>query len=402
MKRATRSRLPRTVILLGIVSLLSDAGSDMIVPLLPAFLTVALGGGAMALGWIEGIADTIASLLKLFAGQWADRVGRYRPFVVAGYTLSAIAKPFVALAAAPWHVIAVRATDRTGKGLRTSPRDALLAAAVPQERHGEAFGFHRAMDHAGAVIGPLVAILLLLFVTTELRTIFWLAAIPGALSIAFLFFVPVDEAPPRIATQVRLSWRASRPGRTLARFLVPLAVFALGNASDLFLLLKASTHDAPLYTLPLLWLALHVVKAVSSLYAGRLSDRIGALPTIISGWIVYAAVYGALAFAESQVAIVALCIVYGLYHGLTEGAEKALVARLSPEDERGASFGWYHLTVGLCALPASVIFGTIWELYGSRSAFLFGAALAALACILLALLFASERASRPPSHAASS
>lgn len=393
MSSRSRSRLPRTVILLGIVSLLSDAASDMLVPLFPAFLAT-LGSGALALGWIEGVADTVASLLKLFAGQWSDRIGRYRPFVTSGYTLSAIVKPFVALATAPWHVALVRAIDRTGKGLRTSPRDALIAAAVPRERQGEAFGFHRAMDNVGAVIGPLNAILLLLFVTTDLRTIFWLAAIPGALSIAFLFCVPVEESGTGAPVRTGFSWRNTRPSRPLMRLLVPLAVFTLGNASDLFLLLKASSHDAPLYALPLLWLALHVVKAVSSLYAGRLTDRIGPLPTILSGWIVYAIVYGALAFAESQVAIVGLCIVYGTYHGLTEGAEKALVARLAPAEVRGASFGWYHLTIGLLALPASVIFGTIWEVYDSRAAFLFGAGLAGLACVLLVTMRPREIATR--------
>ncbi len=382
MTSERRPRLPRTVVLLGVVSLLSDAASDMIVPLLPAFLSGSLGGGALMLGWIEGIADALASLLKLFAGRWSDRIGRYRPFVSTGYTLSAVVKPLIAAATLPWHAVLVRALDRTGKGLRTSPRDALIAAAVPQERRGEAFGFHRAMDHAGAVIGPLNAILVLHFITTDLRTVFWLAAIPSLLSVACLFLVPAEPRRP----SVRPSLRSTPPSAPLVRFLVPLAVFTLGNASDLFLLLKASSHDAPLYTLPLLWLGLHIVKAISSLYAGRLTDRVGPLPLIVSGWIVYGLVYGALAFAESQAAIISLCLVYGTYHGLTEGAEKTLVARLSPSAERGSSFGWYHLTIGLLALPASVIFGAIWQSFGSRSAFLFGASLAAAACMLLVLV----------------
>lgn len=380
-----RRSLPRTVVLLGIVSLLNDVASDMIVPLFPAFLTATLGGGAIALGAIEGTADALASLLKLFSGVWADRLRRYRVFVVTGYVVSSLARPLVAIAHAPWHVVVVRALDRTGKGLRTSPRDALIATAVPASRQAEAFGFHRAMDHAGAAIGPLVAVLLLAFVTTDLRTIFALALVPGVISFVFLARVRIDDES-AVRAGKGLPWKSAWPNARLVRFLVPVALFTLGNASDVFLLLAATAQDAPLYSLPLLWMALHFVKATSSLWGGRFADRVGAVRSIALGWLVYAAVYAGLAFAESQLAIVVLTIVYGVHHGLTESAEKAVVSALAPAHLRGAYFGWYHLTIGVLALPASAVFGFLWELASPRAAFLFGASLAFVACVALIVL----------------
>lgn len=379
-----RAKLPREVIALGWVSLFSDVASEMIVALLPAFLAALPGGGAFALGAIEGLADAIASLLKLVSGAWADRLGRYRPFVVAGYALSMLAKPFMALAQAAWHVALVRSVDRTGKGLRTSPRDALISAAVAPGQRGAAFGFDRAMDHAGAVLGPLCAVLLLLWVTKDLRTIFLLSAIPGALVmlclLAFTREREIERAP------AALPWKRGLPPAPLVRVLVPLALFTLGNSSDLFLLLLAGEKQTSIYALPILWMALHVVKSATSIWGGRLVDRFGARPVIGAGWVWYALIYAGLALASSQALIVALVLVYGLYHGLTEGAEKALVAELAPEEERGTWFGWYHLTIGLLALPAGLVFGWIWQRWSSAAAFGFGASLALAAALLLLAL----------------
>jgi MFS family permease len=381
------------VLALGWVSFFADVASEMIVALLPAFLATLSGGGAFALGAIEGLADAIASLLKLVSGAWADRIGRYRPFVVAGYALAMLAKPFMALAQAAWHVALVRSVDRTGKGLRTSPRDALLAAAVEPSRRGAAFAFDRAMDHAGAVVGPLLAVLLLAGVTRDLRTIFWLSAIPGTLVMLFLLAF-VREPPAVRASAPPTPWRAGLPPAPLRRVLVPLALFTLGNSSDLFLLLLAGEKQSSIYALPLLWMALHVVKSSTSFLGGRLVDRFGARPVIVAGWIWYALIYGALALAASQAAIVALVLVYGLYHGLTEGAEKALVAEIAPAEQRGTWFGWFHLTVGLLALPASLGFGWIWQNWSSAAAFGTGAALALAAALLLGAL-APARLSAP-------
>jgi len=392
-RRTAPSWSTRNVVVLGLVSFLTDTASEMIVPLLPLFLTASLGAGAMALGWIEGLADATASVLKLLSGRWADRLGRNRPLVVAGYVISSCARPLVAAATVSWHVLAVRMADRTGKGIRTSPRDALLAASVPEGERGAAFGLHRAMDHSGAVLGPLLAAGFLAFVSQDLRLLFWLAAIPGAAAI-LVVWVGVRESAPddggAAAEETEATIRGASPAsRPLLRFLVPLGLFTLGNASDVFLLLKAGGTRAPLATLPLLWMGLHVVKAAASVPGGRLSDRFGRRRVIAAGWIFYAAVYAAFAFAESPAAIWGLFLVYGLYHGLTEGAEKALIAEIAPRGKRGATFGWYHFTLGMLTLAASVLFGTLWELAGSRVAFLTSAALAVLAVVALALL-------RPP------
>ncbi len=383
--------LTRNVILLGVVSLLTDTASEMIVPLLPLFLTSTLGAGALALGWIEGLADATASLLKLLSGRWADRLGRNRPLVLAGYTISSCVRPFVAAATAAWHVLALRMADRTGKGLRTSPRDALIAVSVAARKRGLAFGFHRAMDHAGAVLGPLVAAGFLACVSQDLRLLFWLTAIPSAAAVLVVWLGVRETAPEQGSEE-----RTENPGLAevspdqgdhgLLRFLVPLGLFTLGNASDVFLLLKAGGTRAPLATLPLLWMGLHIVKAAASVPGGSLADRIGRRRVIAAGWVSYAAVYAGFAFAESPLAIAGLFLAYGVYHGLTEAAEKALVSELSPPRRRGAAFGWYHFTLGILTLAASVLCGLIWELAGSRAAFLTSAVLAVVAVAALAIL----------------
>lgn len=388
--------LPRNVVALAVVSLCADAAGDMAAPLLPMFLATLAGGGALALGWIEGTADALSSLLKLAAGAWSDRAGARKPLVVAGYVLAALARPLMALPTAAWHVGLVRALDRTGKGLRTSPRDALIAAAVPRERHGEAFGFHRALDHTGAVIGPLLAVLFLVGCGFELRTVFWIAAVPGALSvIVLLVYVREERSVP--APRDQRGKVFARPSPELVRVLLPIALFTLGNASDLFLLLRALealSLSHSLAALPLLWLALHVVKMASSLWGGRTSDRFGPRRVITAGWLYYAAIYAALAWAEGPWTVASLCVAYGVYHGLTEGAEKALVASIAPAARSGAAFGWYHLTVGLLALPASVGFGWLWQRFGSSTAFLTSGALALAACALLYATCPRESAPR--------
>jgi len=380
----SRSWLTRNVVLLGVVSLLTDTATEMIVPLLPVFLGT-LGAGALALGWIEGLADAVASVLKLLSGRWSDRTGRRRPFVIGGYGLASVARPFVALATAAWHVLAVRVVDRVGKGLRASPRDALIAGSVEADQRGAAFGLHRAMDHTGAVLGPLLAFGFLLVWPSELRTLFWLTAVPGAAAVAVVVFGVREAADSTPRPTVASGVDGPRDGRLL-RLLVPLGLFTLGNASDLFLLLKAGATQTPLVTLPLLWMGLHVVKMLASIPGGRLSDRWGRTRTISLGWIFYAAIYAGFAFAESQAVIWVLFVAYGIYHGLTEGAERALVAELVPSARWGTGFGWYHLTLGGLTLAASVLFGGLWEVFGSQAAFLTSAVLALVAVISLAVI----------------
>lgn len=391
--RSTRpSWLARNVLALGLVSLFTDAATEMAVPLLPIFLTTVLGAGALTVGWIEGVADAAASLLKLLSGRMADRLGRNRPLVIAGYSLSSVVRPFLALAGAAWHVLGIRLADRVGKGLRTSPRDALIAVSVAPRERASAFGLHRAMDHVGAIIGPLIAMAILALSAEDLRLVFWLTAVPGAAAVIALV-VGVREAP-RPAPDPAPAAEAPAPKRPLLRFLVPLGLFTLGNSTDAFLLLKAGTAIGSLTSLPLLWAGLHVVKALTSVPGGRLADRWGIRRTITLGWLAYAAIYAGFAFAETPASIWALFMAYGVYHGLTEGPEKALVAEVARRGRRGTAFGWYHLTLGMLTLPASLIFGGLWDAFGPRTAFLTGAALAVAAVVAFLTLARTTKEDR--------
>ena len=382
------ARLGRTVIALGVVSFLTDASSEMIYPLLPVFLTATLGASATALGTIEGAAESTAALLKLASGWWSDRVRRRKPLVVFGYTLSSLARPLVALAQSASQVLVIRLADRVGKGVRGAPRDALIADSVDPAIRGRAFGFHRAADHAGAVVGPLAAFVLLQGAGLDMRTVFLLAAIPAAAAVvAVVFFVrepvPLLPTPRREAGNHTLS--APLP-RSFWYYLVILGVFTLGNATDAFLLLRAQQLGVPLALLPILWASLHVVKSATSTAGGALSDRVGRLPSLVGGWAVFAMVYLGFGVATQQWHAWALFLAYGLYFALTEGPERALVADLVPAERRGTAFGWFNLTIGLGALPASVIFGVLWDSAGPRAAFGLGAALALIAALALAPL----------------
>ncbi len=382
---ATRSRLGRNVVALGFVSLLTDLSSEMIYPLLPVFLTAVLGAGPAALGIIEGVAETTASLLKLFSGVWSDRVGRKKPLVVAGYALSTLARPLVGIAAAWGHVLAIRFADRIGKGVRTSPRDALVAASVAPDDRGRAFGLQRAMDHLGAVLGPLAAFLLMAGAGLSYRPVFLLSVIPGLAAVAaLLFFVREPEGPAPAHAGGRLRDGGLPPA--FRRYLVIVCLFTLGNASDAFLILRAVDAGVPVAYVPLLWGAFHVVKSSLSTPAGILSDRWSRKTLIVGGWLVYAACYGGWAFAKGPAAVVGLFLAYGLFAAATEGAERAFVADFVPPEARGTAFGWFHLAVGISALPASVMFGILWSRYGAPTAFGASAGLAVAAAVLLIAL----------------
>ena len=378
-------RLPRTVFALAAVSLLTDASSEMIYPLLPLFLSSVLGASATALGAIEGAAESVAALLKLGSGVWSDRLTRRKPLVVFGYALASIVRPLIGLAQSAWHVGALRVTDRIGKGIRTSPRDALIADAVQPSQRGAAFGLHRAGDHLGGVLGPVLAFVLLQLFGFSLRTVFLLAAIPAALSLLVLILGVREEAGRKKENGVRLGEPAAL-GSAFWKYLSVLFLFALGNASDAFLLLRASALGVAAAHVPLLWSAHHVVKAIANVPGGALSDRIGRRPLIVAGWAVYAIVYLAFARASTAWHAWALFLGYGLYFGLTEGVEKAFVADLVPERLRGTAFGWFNFTLGLAAFPASLIFGVLWDKRGPTTAFGVAAALAAAASVLLLLM----------------
>ena len=387
--------LGRNVLALAAVSFLTDVSSEMIYPLLPVFLTVSLGASASALGAIEGAAESVASLLKLASGWWSDRMRRRTPLILAGYGMAAIARPLVALAQSATQVLAIRLTDRVGKGMRGAPRDALIADSVHPSDRGRAFGFQRAGDHAGAVIGALVAFALLQWWGFEMRTVFWLAAIPGVMAVAVvLLFVRESSSNARTALRAPRENGSGAPAaltnaslpRSYWGYLAIVLIFTLGNSTDAFLLLRAQQLGVPLPMLPIIWAMLHVVKSFASTPGGALSDRIGRAPAVIAGWSVYAVVYLGFAVASQPWHAWALVAVYGVFFALTEGPERALVADFAGERNRGTAFGWFHLVVGLGAFPASVLFGVVWDRLGPGAAFGMGAALAVTAAVGIAAL----------------
>jgi MFS family permease len=386
-----RKGLTRNVVILGFVSLLNDGASEMIYPLLPAFLTSVLGAGPAALGVIEGIAESTASLLKLYSGYVSDRVKKRKGWIVTGYTLSNVIRPLIAFSTSWLHVLALRFSDRVGKGLRTSPRDAIIADSTPAEFRGKAYGFHRAMDHSGAIIGPLAATALLLVYHDNLKTIFLLSAVPGVLAVSMLLFGLREKPTEKPKSGVSSSWFNFRsslremPGG-FQKFLVIVLVFTLGNSTDAFLLLRAQQLGVRVTLLPMIWVVLHIVKMISSVPGGIVSDRVGRKKVIVAGYVVYALVYAGFGAATQDWQAWTLFALYGIYFGFTEGVEKALVADFAPVHLRGSAFGLYHLVIGAGAFPASLLFGFVWQRYGSASAFGMGAVLALLASVMLSIL----------------
>jgi MFS family permease len=380
-------RLGRNVLVLAAVSFLTDASSEIIYPLLPIFLSSVLGAGASAIGAIEGAAETTSALLKLASGWWSDRASRRKPLVVAGYTLASIARPLIAVAQSAGQVLAIRLADRVGKGIRGSPRDALIAESVDVSIRGRAFGFHRSADHAGAVVGPLIAFALLRWEGLALRTVFFFAALPALLSVVVLVVgvreTSNDEPASVTAKVAGPSLAGPSLGRSFWTFLASVLLFTLGNSTDAFLILRANQLGVSVALVPILWAALHVVKSAASVPGGALSDRFGRKPLILAGWAIYAGVYLAFGRATQTWHAWALFLVYGLFFGLTEGTQSALVADLVGRDRRGTAFGWYYLAIGIGALPASLVFGLIWDRFGAAAAFDVGAALAVAAALVL-------------------
>lgn len=382
MKASRSRRLPLAVLALGAVSLLNDISSEMVYPLLPLFLAQ-LGASVAFIGLIEGLAETTASLLKLVSGWFADRAGKHRALTALGYGLAVFTRPLLALANAPWQVLCLRFADRVGKGIRTAPRDALIAHATEPPYRGLAFGFHRGMDNLGAAIGPLLASGILLLAPRDYRLVFWWSAVPAALALGVLFAglrrvsepVPATRTPPRFGLPAgRFRW-----------FLLCVLLFTLGNSSDAFLLLRAEQAGVPAAMVPLLWAGFNLLKSGLSTPGGALADRWGHPRMLVLGWLLYALVYAGFGFASAAWQIGVLFGLYALYFGLTEGAERALVAELVPPEQRGQAFGAFHFVIGVGMLPASVLFGLVWQILGAPAAFLMGAALALLAAALLAL-----------------
>jgi MFS family permease len=374
------------------VSFLTDAATDMIYPLLPVFLSTVLGANASFIGAIEGAALSVSSLLRLASGWWSDKLQKRKPLVVAGYVIATVARPFIAVAQTASVVFGIRIIDRIGKGIRSAPRDALLADSTEPEARGKAFGFHAAMDNAGAVLGPLIAFALLKWFDVSLRNVFWLAAIPGALAVIVLIVAVKDvqrATTPGPSEKPDLS-APEKLGRRFWGYLLVLFLFTLGNSTDAFLLLRSNQLGVAVALTPVLWAILNLVRAALGTWGGSLSDHAGRKSLIVAGWLVYAAVYFGFAIADEQWHAWVLMASYGIFYALTEGTEKALVADLVPAARRGAAFGWFHLAIGLGALPASLIFGAIWDRAGSPTAFSFGAFVALVSAI--GLFFVLPRA----------
>jgi MFS family permease len=376
------AHLPPTVWLLGLVSLVNDSASELVYPLLPLYLTSVLMAGPRALGIIEGIAEATGSVLKLFSGVLADRLGTTKGWVVGGYSLAALGRPLLALATAWPTVLVLRFADRVGKGLRSSPRDAILALSVQQEQRGLAFGFHRSMDNAGAVIGPLLAAALLA-AGMPIRDILLWTVVPGVITVALALGLrePVRQ---RGESRPPFSWTMQGFPPVFKRYLLVLALFTLGNSSNMFLLLRAREIGLPEAQVPLLWALVSLVAMVFSTPLSALSDRIGRTRLIVGGWAVYGVFYLLLGLVDSKAELLwPLFAFYGLFIAATEGAEKALVADLAPDALLGTAYGWFNLIAGIMLLPASLLFGWLWQTVGTMAAFAFAAACALLAAVLL-------------------
>jgi len=377
---AERQKLGRNVLALGTVSFFTDVASEMMYPLLPVFLASVLGASASFIGVIEGAAESVAALLKLASGWWSDRVQSRKGLVLVGYVIASVIRPFTAATHTAAQVLGIRVTDRIGKGIRSTPRDALIAESVDPSIRGRAFGFHAAADNAGAVVGPLIAFGVLYAWHTPLRTVFWLTAIPGALAVLVLWIF-VRDVPHAVAhTERPHMFGADLPSRFWG-YLAVVFTFTLGNSTDAFLLLRASQLGVPVALAPVLWALLNFVKSTTGTHGGGLSDKIGRRPLIIGGWLLYSAVYLAFGLAHSAWQAWVLFAVYGVFYGMTEGTEKAMVVDMVPSQRKGTALGWYNLAIGIGALPASLMFGAVWDRAGAPAAFALGAALAFIASV---------------------
>jgi MFS family permease len=388
-------RLPRNIWVVTLASFLTDVSTDMIVHLIPLFLANVLGVRTVTIGLIEGTAETTASLLKVWSGQLSDWLGQRKWLTLAGYTLSTIAKPFLVLANSWPTVLAVRFFERMGKGIRTAPRDALVADSIAPERRGLAFGLHRAGDTAGAALGLLIALLViwrlqgqeLTLARSTFHTLVWISFVPALLTVIVLA-VGIQEVQPADKRPSAAQVRAPLPP-LFKRFLLIVVLFTLGNSSDAFLILRAQERGLTILGVMGMLLAFNVVYAAVSSPAGSLSDRIGRRRFLVAGWLLYLLIYLGLALAQTGSQVVILVAIYGIYYGLTIGVAKSFVADLVPQPQRGTAYGWYNGAVGLAVLPASVLAGLLWQGAGSwngfgvQAPFFFGAFMALLAVGLL-------------------
>lgn len=387
-----KSPINKNIYILGFVSLFTDISSEMIYPLLPIFLSSTLGVSTAFIGLLEGIAESAASIIKTFSGWFSDKLKKRKPLILCGYSLSAITKPFLSLAASGWNVLSVRFIDRIGKGIRVSPRDALVAeSCLPNER-GKAFGIQRAMDNLGACLGPLAAFLLLPIFNNNYRAIFLLSFIPALAAVMIIFFFLKEKNLNNSSEGTAQISNAGLPikGNSFKSlspkfkiFLLIVAVFTMGNSSNAFLILRARNFGVSVILIPILWLVYNFIGSISAVPFGRLSDIIGRRKIIIIGFLIYSFVYFGFAFSKAQYQIWMLMAIYGIYNGITEGVLRAHVADLiTDSSKRATAYGIFNTAEGIFILPASVLMGVFWQAYGAPFAFSFGASLALAAAAI--------------------
>jgi MFS family permease len=383
--------LDKNVFFAGMVSFFMDVSSEMIYPLVPLFLANALGINKSLIGLIEGIAESTASLLKVFSGWFSDRLGRRKDLMAVGYAISALSRPLMATAGVWQQILSARIVDRFGKGIRTAPRDAIIVESSHPSHLGRAFSFHRSMDTLGAVVGPAVALALLWFFNNDYRKVFWFSLLPAIVAV-LVIIVLIEErrkSRPSGSGRPRLTWKHF--DWRVRFFLVIAALFALGNSSDVFLILKAGQVGIPTVMIPAVYLMFNLVYSLSSIPAGLAADRFGRKRIILLGFVLFAAVYLGFARAGSVASIWVLFGCYGLFMGLTEGVQKAFLATIIPQDFKATAFGVYATVVGFATLPASLIAGWLWDRFSSSATFYFGSAVAALSALLFAVLIAVSR-----------
>ena len=396
--------LERNVFFTGLVSFFMDFSSEMIYPLVPIFLSSVLGVNKSIIGLIEGIAESTASLLKVFSGWFSDRIGKRKILLIVGYGISTLSRPIIALSTLWGHVLAFRFTDRFGKGIRGAPRDAIIAESTPHKDLGRSFGFHRGMDTLGAVIGPAIAFILLLLFTGNYRLVFWLSMIPGIIAVLIIVFfikeqktkraeiqesdaselLASGESPRRPAFSAKFDWR-------FKAFVAIATLFALGNSSDVFLILKATDTGIKETQIPILYLSFNFIYALTSVPAGILSDRIGRKRIILAGFILFGFIYWGFANASEQKHIWGLFLLYGVFMGLTEGIQKAYLGTIIPDKFRATGYGIFNTFTGLAIFPASVIGGWLWDKYGSHATFYYGAATAFVSAFLFLAVFGIDK-----------
>ena len=379
--RRSVAGLPRNVVLLGVTSFFADISTEMVYPIVPIFLTSTLGAPVAAVGLIEGVAESTASLMRLVSGWLSDRVGRRLPLVMGGYGLAAVGKVILAAAHAWPVVLFARFVDRFGKGVRGSPRDALIADSTPAEVRGRAFGLHRSMDTAGAVVGPLLGLALVALLEDRLRLVFLIAAVPGFLTVAPLLLVREPRAAAHAPAPVPITLRGL--DRRLLLFFGAAMIFAIGNSSDIFLILRAKDLGLSTTAAVLAYVVYNFVYMSGAFPAGIISDHVGRRRVYVLGLIVFAAVYAGFALADDAAYVWPLFAVYGLYIAMTEGVSRAFITDLAPVERRASLLGLYGMLTGLAALFASVIAGVLWDVVGVWAPFALGASAAACAAVLL-------------------